>query len=484
MADNLSSSLTESILTALAFSEDKRASVLLALNPTLFEEPYSDIAARILEFRKRFGKPPGREHIDDLFDHVLGNPSDRRQNMYIRLLAGMVDQAEGLNIEYIVKRVSSFVRRQTIKSALIEAGELFEQAQTRDDIDIEIEAVLSKALNTKIDDYDAGVFMDDPHRALSFLDEDEGDYLEIGIPELDRRRLCPTRKELILFMAPPGAGKSWWCINLIKRANVQRWKVLYVTLEMSERRAMQRCYQSFFGIAKRGEPYSRLVIDLDDKGKLIGFNDEERTPRRALNQENISRVLRRRMEERGNILHNVLIKEFPSGSLTIPHLEAYLDSIEAVYGFIPDLMIVDYPDLMKLDAKDPRTSVGRHIVDLRGMAQKRNMAVSTPSQTNRESMNARMVRAKMLAADISKIHTCDVGLTFSATDDEKQFGLGRIFVDKGRNDEDKFSVLIEQDYHRGQFVLNSARFPGETYWKQLKAQIGNLAEEESDDADC
>jgi hypothetical protein len=478
MADEkLTSSLTESILTALAFSEDKSASVLAALDPKRFEPPYDDVAARCIEFRARYGKPPGREHIDDVFDHILGNPRDRRQQLYSRLLMGLMEQADGLNLPYVISRVQEFVRKQTLKAAIIEAGELYSQASTQDIAD-QVEAILAKAMNTKLDNYDPGVFASE-ERALNFLDQDEGDYLAMGIPEFDSKRFCPVRGELILYMAPRKTGKSMWCINLAKRALTQHWKTLYITLEMSEKRVMQRLYQSFFGVTKRGDQYERMLLDLNSKGVLVGLDMEAYKPRRHLGQPNIREFFKKEARATGE-LKNLLVKQFPSGSLTVRRIEAYMDQMEALHNFIPDLLIVDYPDLMKKDMRNPLESTDEIFVDLRGLGQARNMAVATPTQTNRASDDARRVRGSMIAGTIGKLNTCDVGFTYSATDAERKLGLARLFLAAGRGDEDRFTVLIEQDYRSAQWVLNSVRMEEGRYFDILKNEVGRIEGDDSE----
>lgn len=480
--DRLSSSLSESILTALAFSEDKLASVLVALDPKLFEEPYDDIAARIIEYRSRFGKAPGREHIDDIFDHVLGNPRDRRQQLYTRLLMGLIEQAEGLNLKYVVDRVSTFVRKQTLKTAIIEASDVLMQQQSSDDAADQIESILSKAMNHRLDEYDAGLFMDSAN-ALSFLEDDQDDYLSMGIPALDDRRLCPVRGELIILMAPRKIGKSWWGVNLVKRANIQHWKVAYISLEMSQEKVMGRLFQSFYGIAKREESYERLEMDID-KGQLVGLELRRKRPRRNLGQRNIHEYFRNEQRTRKSALHNVLVKDFPTGSLTVRKLEAYLDQIEAQHRFVPDLLIIDYPDLMYYNPHYKDDEINRIYEELRGLGKKRNMAVATPTQGNRETEGARMGRTGQVAGTIGKIATCDVCLILARTKEEKALGLARIFAAAGRGDEDGFTVLMSQDLHTGQFVLKSVRMSESKYFDMLKDKVGELDDDDSDDRDA
>ena len=79
----------------------------------------------------------------------------------------------------------------------------------------------------------------------------------------------------------------------------------------------------------------------------------------------------------------------------------------------------------------------------------------------------------MVAEDWSKIATADNVLTYSQTKYERPLGLARLFVSNGRNDEDKFEILILQSYAIGQFCLDSTYMYNQ-YW----AKINKLADEE------
>jgi hypothetical protein len=61
-----------------------------------------------------------------------------------------------------------------------------------------------------------------------------------------------------------------------------------------------------------------------------------------------------------------------------------------------------------------------------------------------------------------------VVLTYSQTPAENKLGLARLHVAAGRNDRDKFTIVISQAYNTGQFVVDSSLMRG-TYWQNLPA---------------
>jgi replicative DNA helicase len=154
-------------------------------------------------------------------------------------------------------------------------------------------------------------------------------------------------------------------------------------------------------------------------------------------------------------MKNLVIKEFPTGSLTVNGLKAYLDMLENS-GFVPDLLIVDYVDLMKLPSDDNyRIALGQIFKDTRGIAVESNMAVVTVSQSNRDGAKGKKVTGANVAEDWSKIGTADTIITYSQTDEERNMNLARIYVANARNDQDKITILISQNYAMNQFCKDS-----------------------------
>jgi replicative DNA helicase len=115
-------------------------------------------------------------------------------------------------------------------------------------------------------------------------------------------------------------------------------------------------------------------------------------------------------------------------------------------------------------------SYGRIIEELRGIGDERNMAIEVPHQANRGGESAKIIQAHHAAEDISIVATADLVLTYNATAEEKRKGLARLFVSNARNDEDRFTIFITQNYGTGQFVLQSAPDRGQD-WHGLVAAL-------------
>jgi hypothetical protein len=247
---------------------------------------------------------------------------------------------------------------------------------------------------------------------------------------------------------------------------------------MSEEENLQRLYQALFSISKR-EANSLIAVprlrvkdgalqDIDTRDVKAAFSFDSST---------LQMEMETRLEMYGTRLANVVIKRFPPRSITPNGIRGYLDNLSSMHHFDPDLLVVDYAGLLKTDTKLHRIETGRNVEELRAIGIERNMAVASAWQSNRMGSMAGQVRAQHVSEDWSMVQTADTILTLSRTEEEKKRGLGRLYVDMARGEEDGWGVIVTQALELGQFVLDTTRLTND-YWG-----IINPDEEEEEDED-
>lgn len=482
----LTRSLQESILTLIAVDDVDGKIAAGLVTSKMFDETYRDIAERILSFRKRHGQSPGKAHLDDVVDDIISDERNKKHKQYIRILDGILANADSLNTKYVLSRIQDFSRRQTLKAALIEAGAVYESQSGKEDLVANVEAILNRATKPQADMLERGVYLGDPKRALGFLESVRADYLT-GIKALDDRNFGPTRGTLMMFMAPKGGLKSWFCIHIGKICLMQNAKVLHITLEMSEDQCIKRYQQSFHGVGLRPERYKVTQFEFDKKGKQgkLSFRYRGRKIRKSLdNVPKIRRYLKRKLRTWGSRMDRLHIKGFPMRSLTIERLEAYIESLELHDNFIPDVVILDYPDEMKIPIKDYRLGVSNVVSEFRGLCQKRFFCGIAPTQTSKKGWDATTIKGSMVAEDAGKFRTADMVLIQSRSKYEKDLGLARLWVEKHRDDVDGYEVVISQNIRTGQYVLDSfLKTARSNYMDLIKPDADEEEEEEDGDAE-
>jgi replicative DNA helicase len=224
-------------------------------------------------------------------------------------------------------------------------------------------------------------------------------------------------------MAPPNVGKSTMLINLGTGILKMRHKVAHFTCEMSQ--GIARGMYDHCLMQKSDE---ELNVDDAGKNKIAKFMKNMRKALKA----------------------DVYIKEFPSGRLTMEMLRAHLLLLQSRDDFHPDVVIVDYMDIMAMPPhiKDPIEQLTWIGVELRGLAWDFNVALWTATQTNRGGVDKEIVSEGDVAGDFKKMATSDVVVSINQTKKEAVLNEARLFYVKNRIGKKYTTHPIITDFER------------------------------------
>ena len=446
----------------LSYSDEHCTTIRNLIEPEFWSGPYALISRRIYEYIDRFKKAP-KDHIADLLADKLDDKKE--SSIYEDILISIRDNYENINPPYVMSQLENFIKRQSLRTIAIDLAKAL-QKDTDESLE-EAEKLIKQSTTQTASLFDPGLRLSNKDRVLDFLDQ-QASCFPTGIPEFDKRGFGPTRKELWLYIAAAKRGKTWMLIQLAKMAMIHRLRVVHITLEMSEDRSAQRYLQALFAMSKRNEKQIVTKFERDSLGRMVGFDEKEIKPKLNMQDPHIRKKLEKKIDQFGaSLLDNVVIKQFATGTLSVHQLEAYLDGLESNERFSPDLLIVDYPDLMNVDKDNYRLSIDEIYKDLRGIAVTRNLALAVVSQGNRSSEKAKNVGSDHVAEAWSKIAHADCIITYNQTVAEQKMGLARLYVAGGRNDEDKITLIISQNYAMGTFVVDSILMSGANYWPNL-----------------
>lgn len=189
-----------------------------------------------------------------------------------------------------------------------------------------------------------------------------------------------NRRELIIFGASSGHGKSVVMGNMAVNYTKMGLNVLYVSLEMYEDTMGMRLDAMITGI-KTGE----LVNQIDQVVE--------------------------RVNQFAQGSGHLQIINVPSG-ITSSLLRDYIDDYEERYGIEIDVLILDYLDLMR--PNDTRVGLDNVSLkdkyvseELRNLASEYNMICITASQFNRGAVDEVDFDHSHIAGGLSKVQTCD-----------------------------------------------------------------------------
>lgn len=448
MNDDLSKMSQENLLVLLAFDE-KSCSLLSNIDIRLFgSDIYRNIASECVNYFKVWKQPVGN-HLPDLLEKYLTN--NEKSEIYKSVLINLNENKDKINKEYVLKSLDTFLDTQNLKLNICTAADYLQDGRIA-----EAKQELSKSFKSNLSVFKHGIYFKDA-KSLSFLSKGEDkDSFYLGIPGLDKLGIIPARKEQFTLMALPNIGKSFFCIHAGKMAALQRKKVLHITLEMSEEKVAKRYMQSFFAISKNVESLQpHIIFKTSDEGKFMDVEEIKLEDVATFEKADIAQDIQKLIEDLKRT--ELLIREFPTGFLTVDMFQSYLDALETSKGFVPDLFIIDYPDLMRIDGNNLRVDTGRIFRELRGIAMDRNMASVVVTQCNRSGEDIKILTRKHLAEDYSKVMTADNLVSLNQTTEEYEKGLARLYIDKGRNERKGDLIIISQNFSIGQFCLSSAK---------------------------
>jgi hypothetical protein len=474
MEGALQGTLEENVVAALAWHDELAPMISMRVDATLFStRAFRSVAEKAMDHLRIYGRPP-RAHLTDLLERELARGD------HGRLLRQTLERIEVLGPElqpdFVIDQLDRFI---TIRQMMMQVEEAADKLHNED------VTGATEALNrvTNKVDFSEGVFLHDVTRSLRFLDRAEEDYFSSGIEVLDHLNVVPARKTVTMLLGTAKSGKSWYLIATGKAALRHRHSVLHITLENSEELTCQRYIQAIFGMTEnKGEDLRRLYFQKDERGGFVRFAYDER----LVEAEGVQEIDRRVLSRRVRALRRrppLLIKEFPSGELTLSQLSMYLKMLKRTHNFVPDMLIVDYPDLMRISVENRRVDIGAAVVGIRGLCTEYNMAGVIVSQGHRASFTASTVHGGMVAEDYSKLGTVDTVLAYSQTRAERERGLARLSVEAARSSIDKFMVLITQQYRTGQFCLDSIRM-NKVAEQAAQKIMGSAAEDEQEDTDA
>lgn len=206
------------------------------------------------------------------------------------------------------------------------------------------------------------------------------------------------REDFVAFLASMKVGKTFTLIDCGIEALKNGLNVVMFSLEMSRTNMIKRVWKSLSGQVT--EDVEITVPEFVQDGEK--YRVEEKTVHKKassiLEVEKKQKSLKRLF--RGG---NLKIFAEPAYSMTVEKLETKLDDLNH-NGFIPDVIIIDYADIMlpsnsRLDYRNQLDDIWKR---LRAMAQKRKCAVFTASQASRGAIN-KEATADMISEDIRKL---------------------------------------------------------------------------------
>ena len=437
------------------------AFVLLAVGDTKFLQaarasipPHyfgSDVTFNIIQlcynYYDQFQEAP-QQHFKDELAHFLRDKSTEKVDLYLTYLE-RIKELEPPNTAYVISRINKFVQTKELEKGIFliaqmaKDGRLEEarnQMQSMLRVGIVKEEVGLRYLNNNIPTY--------------LLPKGSNEKLMgTGLEPIDKRMvrgLCRT--DFACLLGGYKGKKSWGCIHLGTQGLIHGLKVLHISHELSLEDTEMRYDMSFGGLASSMSEKVQDVTfeDFNESGETITTS--------ILQRPTISDIAAVQSTRKtvGRFGGDLIIRKYPMGSCTMEEIVRYLDYLESFEGFIPDVVINDYIEKMKIPANgQQRDTINEFYIKTKGIADDRKHLTITVSQVTRDALRKRKLDQKDFAEDIRKLGNTDMVFAISQTDEQALENRMMWTVLANRHGAMDFSAIFAQNLDVGQFCINS-----------------------------
>jgi archaellum biogenesis ATPase FlaH len=395
--------------------------IMPLLKPEFFDFPaYKNLFLGISNYYDEYRKLPSDRVLPDyILNQVSGASNDGIDYVGTIAEVNSFDKSCINDREFLLDTVEMFARQKAMEHAIRKAVGILNEEGDPGAVE---ELVKSALLVNRSVDVGQDYFTDVNTR-LQRNAEDKRDQLIPTAFVTHNRNLEGglARKELAMVAAPPGVGKSLYLVNQGATAIREGKNVLYVSLEMSEDKIAGR--------------FDSVLSDLNNK-------DLKEKPLAKLKLKEVLSEIKEKSRGR------LIIKEFPTGACNVNQLRAYLVQLRLHRDFVPDLLIVDYLELLRPNRQiDAEYQAQQRISEeLRGLAVEQNALLWTATQTNRQARRVNIITDAELGDSYGKIRTADWAISLNQNQEEYDDGVMRVFVMKARDSKQHYLINVSVDY--------------------------------------
>ena len=362
---------------------------------------------KLFSYKSEFGIHPTNDTLNSVLNTELGEENEIIKKQVMDYFVKVQAFPDIQDQDYIISKSVDFCRKQVLKKAMMQSVPLLNKCSFE-----EIEKLISDALRLGISN----------DHGYDYIKDFEARFIErarnpvtTGWKKIDKiTKGGLGQGELVVVVAPTGAGKSHVLVHLGAQALKQGKNVVHFTLELADTSVAQRYDACLTGI-----PLDELINQKDEVYDVIKDIDGQ-----------------------------LIVKEFPTKSASVVTLKNHLEKIRQTEMEI-DMIVVDYGDLLKSSVVR-KNSEKRHELEsiyeeLRGLGQEFGCPIVTASQTNRKGLNEEVITMESISEAFNKCFVADFIISLSRTIKDRNANIARIFVAKNRNGPDGivFSAFMD-----------------------------------------
>ena len=402
------SSLTQrietTILNNLIFNEDYTRKVI----PFLKAEYFTDFTEKtvfqtVAEYVDKYKSVPDVEALN--IDIQKAPQTEEQYKTIQEYLTHFVPSK--VDEQWLLDETEKFCKDKAIYNAILDGIHIID-GKSKDQTADAIPSILSDALSVSFDSHVGHDYMEQAEERYEYYHEVE-DKIPFDLDffnKITKGGLPP--KTLNICLAGTGVGKSLFMCHVAAAALLQNKNVLYISLEMAEKKIAERIDANLMNVSLEDLPdLSRRMFD--------------------------SRIERIQKKTEGKLI----IKEYPTASAHCGHFRALHNELLLKRQFRPDIIFIDYINICASSRFKYGSNVNSYTYikgiaeEMRGLAVELNVPIMSATQTTRQGFVSTDIGLEDTSESFGLPATAD--LMFALISTEELESLNQMLVKQLKN---------------------------------------------------
>jgi len=403
---NLTQRIETAILNNLVYNDEYTRRVIPFLKPDYFtDHTEKTIYQTLWSYVDKYKASPD---IEALTIDLQKAPQTEEQYKSIQeyLTKHFIAHSK-VDDQWLLDETEKFCKDKAIYNAILDGIHIID-GKSKDQTADAIPSILSDALAVSFD----------PHVGHDYIEQSEERYdfyhtVEEKIPfDLDFFNKITKgglpNKTLNVCLAGTGVGKSLFMCHVAAASLMQSKNVLYITLEMAEKKIAERIDANL------------MNISMDDLHDL---------PRRMFE----SRVEKIQKKTEGKLI----IKEYPTASAHCGHFRALFNELLLKKQFRPHIIFIDYINICASSRFKYGSNVNSYTYikgiaeEMRGLAVELDLPIVSATQTTRQGFTSTDIGLEDTSESFGLPATADLMFALISTEDLE--GLNQMLVKQLKN---------------------------------------------------
>lgn len=463
------------IIVGLITSSEFAKKIMPILDIDYFTNSYlKTIASWCVAFFQEHEKAPN-QHINDIYESYSATMKEAESELISSLLKLLSDQydPESVNVDYLLNCARDYFRKRELEivvnnvSVLKEKGE-YDEAEEEIERFKKVKLVLNSGHLINIGDIDQVTEI--------YKKRDEEDKYFFKMPgDLGKYLGNFKRGDVIGYYAAAKKGKSWVLVDHFKHAILQKRRTIFWSIEMTQSEILPRILKSFKPMTKEEGNYDYPVFDciknqtgecadrlsgvivrdgntmIEDPSHvpctLCRSNEGKHKFEMTVHKQKIFReaddiftvrnLINGKLRSKGmadTFKKYARLAVHPKYTLTYEKMVQDIEAFENSEGFIPDVFIIDYVDILDIGSKfDDYRAVDEAWKLLARLAGEYNVLVITATQANKEGHKAEVLDSTHQAGFYGKNQHVNLMCGLNQKPEEKEQGIIHYGITEARS---------------------------------------------------